>query len=931
MSVHSGTRIGRYEVESLLGSGGMGEVYRALDVELNRPVALKFLSPEFSLHPNRLKRFIQEARATSALNHPNIITVYEIGRLSEEPNATPYFATELVEGVTLKQFAAENRLKLAEVLDIAIQIASALAAAHAAGIVHRDIKPENIMVRSDGYVKVLDFGLAKPDRHSSVDSEAQTRALVNTDPGTLMGTVSYMSPEQARGADVDARTDIWSLGVVLYELVTGQRPFNGPTPSHIIVSLLEEEAPPLSTHVAEVPEVLELIVEEALRKEREERTQTAKELLGRLRRLKYRVDANISLDPPVDSSDSPHLSQPRALTYKSQIGPNTYEADQFTRSADATSTQPEILRIVGRKYWLLLLLVLPLLAAVGFAIHRFARPEASTPIASTMKITRLTTNGRSFAPAVSPDGRYVVHVLRSAEKQSLILRQTGTSVSRELVPASDSYFLGATFTPDGNYICYLRADRRQNVRTLYQVSVLGGESRQLVYDVDAPVSFSPDGKKFAFLRGYLKEREQVVFVANADGTGEERMATRRTPEYAALDRPIWSPDGKSVAFIVSGTDAEGYYANIDEVRVADKVERKISSDRWRAITSISWLKDGSGLLAVARDQGSIAGSPTQLWHISYRDGQARRLTNDLNFYLALSLAADSRTAVAALLSISANVWVTPQSDTRKARRVTTNNLSGIEGIAWAPDGRLVYTSMDRENRELWIDNTDGNNSTQLTFEAAADFYPSVCADGRYVVFLSNRGMRWGIWRMKIDGTDTVELVRNTQYAPPVCSLDSRWVIYAWESNNKQGLFKLPIEGGDPVRLVDKSTFSHALSPDGKLVAYFHRPPELNAKAQIEIVSIEDGSLVKVFDAPEDVGRLRWSPDGSALDFVKTEDEISNIWRLPIDGGQPKQITFFESDRIFSFAWSFDGKQLALTRGSNETDLVLIEDLVSGIE
>src|SRR5215213_3976761 len=235
MTFEPGMVVGRYEIESLIAVGGMGEVYRARDHELHRSVALKFLSPEFSSKQDRLNRFIQEARAASALNHPNIVTVYEIGRL-EDQNNLPFIATELIDGVTLREYA-KKPIKLREMLDIAIQIASALVAAHEAGIVHRDIKPDNIMVRRDGYVKVLDFGLAKPIESifPGAQSEAETMALalVKTERGALMGTVSYMSPEQARGADLDARTDIWSLGAVLYEMTTGHTPFSGKTPSHI--------------------------------------------------------------------------------------------------------------------------------------------------------------------------------------------------------------------------------------------------------------------------------------------------------------------------------------------------------------------------------------------------------------------------------------------------------------------------------------------------------------------------------------------------------------------------------------------------------------------------------------------------------------------------------------------------------------------------
>src|SRR5690242_12517062 len=258
----------------------MGQVYRAQDTELGRPVALKFLSGEISSHQNRLSRFIQEAKAASALNHPNILTVYEIGREDD----TTFIATEFVEGLTLRQHMRLHQLKLVEVLDIAIQIASALVAAHSAGIVHRDIKPENIMVRSDGIVKLLDFGLAKLTERQELSAEpdATTLALVNTEPGSVLGTVAYMSPEQAAGREVDARADIWSLGVVLYEMLTSHVPFTGTSKSHIIVAIIDREPPPVSKLAPNIPEALEWIVAEALTKDSDEGCQAAKELTRQL-------------------------------------------------------------------------------------------------------------------------------------------------------------------------------------------------------------------------------------------------------------------------------------------------------------------------------------------------------------------------------------------------------------------------------------------------------------------------------------------------------------------------------------------------------------------------------------------------------------------------------------------------------------------------
>ena len=663
MTIEAGTRVGRYEIQSLLGIGGMGEVYRAFDTELHRPVALKILPAEFALHANRMNRFIQEARAASALNHPNIITVYEIGRLTDDPNAAPYFATELIEGITLREYMSRSKLKLVDVLDLTSQVASALVAAHQAGIVHRDIKPENIMVRNDGYVKVLDFGLAKPTEKnaSSIDSEAQTRALAHTDPGTVMGTVSYMSPEQARGGDVDARTDIWSLGVVLYELVTNALPFTGATPSHVIVSLLEKEPPPLAARVNDVPEALELIVDEALRKDRDERTQTAKQMLGKLRRLKQRFEAGSELErssAPTFASD-PGVS--RFTDYRSGQSTGERIARSTARSSELIPPAVQVSSaeyVVGeiKRHKIALLVVLVAIAGASFAIFRFMRNDKPPVPVAAMKITKLTNNGGSSSAAISPDGKYVAHVFTAGDKRSLLLRQTATTTSREIVPLTNAYVLGATFSPDGNYLYYVKGETGQSVRTLYQVSVLGGDSRQLIYDIDSEVTFSPDGKKIGFIRGYLKELKKVLFIANADGSGEEAMTERRAPQFSSMDRPVWSPDGQSIAFINGGTDAQGYFLHIDEVSVADKTERKISSDRWRSINAIVWVRDNSGLLAVARDRAAIAGSPLQLWFINNLDGSARKITTDLNYYVDLSISSDSGTVAATVMSDISTVW-----------------------------------------------------------------------------------------------------------------------------------------------------------------------------------------------------------------------------------------------------------------------------------
>jgi len=341
-----GRRFSHYQIKSLLGVGGMGEVYLAEDTSLGRKVALKLLPAYFTRDGERLRRFEQEAHTASALNHPNILTIYEIGQV----DGHHYTATEFIDGETLREHLASRRIKLDELLDVAAQVASALAAAHAAGIVHRDIKPENVMLRSDGFVKVLDFGLAKlAPRHASMsEPEAPTKSMVKTNPGMMMGTVQYMSPEQARGEDVDARTDIWSLGVVVYEMVTGRAPFAGETPSHVVVSILESQ-PPRLAHDSEVPAELEQIVGKALGKNRDERYQTASDLALDLKSLKQEleVEARLKLSPKPDAGTSETLTKSvgqRAVETVHQSGARTVDVAKARPTSSAEYLVGEIKR-----------------------------------------------------------------------------------------------------------------------------------------------------------------------------------------------------------------------------------------------------------------------------------------------------------------------------------------------------------------------------------------------------------------------------------------------------------------------------------------------------------------------------------------------------------------------------------------------------------
>ncbi|MBC7912470.1 MAG: protein kinase [Pyrinomonadaceae bacterium] len=374
MAAAAGTRLGRYEIRSLLGAGGMGEVYLAQDTQLDRDVALKILPAHLASDEQRMRRFAQEAKAASALNHPNIITIHEVG----QAESVHFIATEFIDGVTLRQLMLRARMTLRETFDIIIQVASALTSAHAAGIVHRDIKPENIMLRADGYVKVLDFGLAKLSETAAKqqvsDPEAPTKPAIHTDPGVVMGTVIYMSPEQARGLSVDARSDIWSFGIVLYEMLTGRLPFNGATASDVIAAILEHEPKPLKFYSPNISAELERIASKALAKDLEERYQTIKDLLIDLRRLKRQLDVEAELERTIRHEDAGDAvtgeSRQVGTSTAGESGANTTQLEGARATSSAEYFVAEIKR---HKKSSIAALVFLLTIAAGLVYLRYGR------------------------------------------------------------------------------------------------------------------------------------------------------------------------------------------------------------------------------------------------------------------------------------------------------------------------------------------------------------------------------------------------------------------------------------------------------------------------------------------------------------------------------------------------------------------------------
>lgn len=923
-----GATLAHYRIVSKIGAGGMGEVYRAQDTELGRPVALKFLPGEVALYQSRVKRFIQEAQAASALNHPNILTVHQIGR---EGDAL-FIATEFVDGVTLRQHM-RKRLKLIEVLDIATQITSALVAAHAAGIVHRDIKPENIMIRKDGLVKVLDFGLAKLTDWEDSSSEATTIARVNTEPGAVLGTVAYMSPEQAAGREVDARSDIWSFGVVLYEMLTAHAPFEGASKSHIIVAIIDHDPAPVTRFAPEVPEALELIVAEALAKDVEERCQTAREMLGKLKRLKQRVESGAT-PPPVSDLSRPLSPQPSSDPL---VNAGSLAGVQATEHEAARSTVPsaemadaQVASTAKRNSTIAaVVLGVMVVAAISLALYKlFSQPKQFGPI----KMTALTTGGKLNGEdingqlSISPDGKYVVCAANDAKQQaSLWLRQVSTNSLVRILPPENGGYLATTFSPDGEMIYYVATlERNKFVPTLYRIPVLGGTPAKVLDRVFSAIAFSHDGKQFAFVR--LNQDDVELIVANTDGSGQPRtIAVRKQPSGFSTAGPSWSPDGTRIACGLFHGTAAGY-ATVVEVSVEGGDPKPIGSEKWAGVGRVIWLRDGSGLIMTAVPESSSSG--TQIWFLPYSGGPARRITNDLNAYgeVSLGLTSDSGTIATIQQINSSGIWLTnPGEDESRAQRIVRTTLP--ETVAWATDGKLVYASRTGENWDIWLTNREGSESRQLTNDAFMDQQPSVSADGRYVVFQSNRSGSRNIWRMDIDGSNPKQLTEGSvDDAAPVCSVDSRHVIFMSRRSGAWTIWKVGMDGGSPVQLTDRPSQLPSISPDGKRIAYFYLDEEANNQPKLSIIPFEGGEQVRTVDLRRSVQPIAfaWMPDGKSIAYLDSASGVLNIWSQAIDASEPEQLTDFKSEFVTSFAIAQDGR-IAAYRWSATRDIVLIKD------
>ncbi|MGD0213273.1 MAG: protein kinase [Terriglobales bacterium] len=895
-----GQTISHYRITGQLGSGGMGVVYEAQDLTLSRRVALKFLPPDLSRDPAVLERFLLEARAASALNHPNICTIYAV----ENEAGQTFISMELLEGESLDAKLATGPLPLNRLLDISSQLADALDAAHAKGIVHRDIKPANIFVTQRGAVKILDFGLAKLTSTVDMDTIGATQDSRPhlTSPGSTVGTIAYMSPEQARGEPLDSRTDLFSLGTVIYQMATGALPFAGNTSAVVFNSILERNPTPATQLNPALPPKLQECIDKLLEKDRDLRYQSAADLRGDLKRMKR------------DSESGHKVATAGSGPTSGVTGPVPPPSSSGRPVAASGSAAVAAVRQHKIGAGAVVLIAIAVLAAAGYGIYAFVNRSRPMPF-QNISITKVTDSGKASQVAISPDGKYVLNGMDEGGKESLWLRNLPTNSNTQVVAPAEVYYRHLSFSPDGNYLYFIRTEPgSEELEYLYRAPLLGGTPEKLVTDIDSNITFSPDGRRFAFFRYNNPEAGKYRLLIKPVDGGEETILASG-PHTGGLFDPAWSPDGKTIVCMV--LQPGNAFSGLVAIDVASGKQRLFFTTNDRIVQRPVWMPDGSGLVALTNFSGG------QIVFISYPEGKLLPVTRDTNNYSDPSVAGDGRNVASVMSEGHWNLFAMPAgAPITQLHQVTSG--APLYRFGWTQDGRLLRVAPS--GLSLLDPATGNSTSIALPDNTIADTF-AACPDGRFLVFdIFRKGSRaLNIWRMDTAGGNLKQLTTGNLDQYPVCS--SNGLVIYQESASSNRLMKVPVDGGPASMISDDLSADFDVSADGKTVisaTFGHLSDHIE---KLTLVDVASGQVLKTmdFERPRG-GHIRFSPDGKSIVYPVRTAGVDNLWSQPLDGSKGKQITDFPAEHINDFHWSFDGKQLGLTRGHSDSDVVLIRDM-----